>query len=182
VERLAREGHVKKLLIGIGIGLVIGTATAATATTMGEASLASAASATPTERTPSGDIVFDKCPRASALLYRSEVLEDALAALWRKLPVVFYNVTWAQGKHGPINHATAAVGEAVQTRPGSGDAGKFYRAATPFCGSTVARNTWAFRVGFANAPNALAAGHVAFIVRAKDGWHLYGAVPSYRVG
>jgi hypothetical protein len=138
----------------------------------------SPATAAPTERTPSGDILFDKCPRSSALIRRPVALEEALAALWRKLPVVYYNVTWAQGRHGPINHNTVAVGQAVKLALVPGDAGKFYRAALPFCGTTVAQNSWAFRVGFANAPNVVAAGHVAFLAKTQDGWRLYGGATS----
>ncbi len=145
------------------------------------AGAAFSANVAPTERAPGGGFLFDKCPRESALLRRPEVLEEALAALWRKLPVVFYNVTWANGKHGAINHKTASVGAAVMAGPGGGDSGKFYRAAVPLCGSAVARNTWAFKVAFGNTQAANRAGWVAFLSRSKDGWHLYGAVDQYSV-
>ncbi len=88
--------------------------------------------------------------------------------------MVFKNLTARiDGRIAPISSKTVSVEEAVllPSQRGGAEADRWYRIAVQRCGRRVAGVTWAFDMSF--TAHAIAAEHIAFLVRSRDGWRLY---------
>lgn len=117
---------------------------------------------------------FDSCPKDSALPFST--LTGAVHGFWTRAPTVYHDRNYDQsGRRVPITQLSVGISEVFELGPYPGARHAYWLAAVRACGKRVAANSWAFHLSFAGSNTASGAEEVAFLVKTRHGWSLYGS-------
>jgi hypothetical protein len=117
---------------------------------------------------------FDSCPKDSTLPFST--LTGAVHGFWTRAPTVYHDRNYDQsGNRVPITQLSVGIYEVFALAPYPRARHAYWLAAVRRCGRYAAANSWAFHLSFAGSNTAVGAEEVAFIVKTRHGWSLYGS-------